>query len=155
MANGKEMKKIKRFNESVINNRVTNLSQEIIDYLETWPDEYDDLKFKFQEIKTIIPSLKRGIIIQVEYVLPEILWRNQEPGKNYVPKTRSERMLLPKVEKNISFLDNQIVIWTRLKTLFLRLESLGCMDVKYKDATFLSQRVRSISVEVFISSDIP
>lgn len=109
MANGKEMKKIKRFNESVINNKVTNLSQEIIDYLETWPDEYDDLKFKFQEIKTIIPSLKRGIIIQVEYVLPEILWRNQE---------RSERMLLPKVEKNISFLDNQIVIWTRLKTLF-------------------------------------
>ena len=146
MANGKEMKRIKRFNESVINNKVTNLSQEIIDYLETWPDEYDDLKFKFQEIKTIIPSLKRGLIIQVEYVLPEILWKNQD---------RSERMLLPKVEKNISFLDNQIVIWTRLKTLFLRLESLGCMDVKYKDATFLSQRVRSISVEVFISSDIP
>ena len=140
MANGKEMKKIKRFNESVINNKVTNLSQEIIDYLETWPDEYDDLKFKFQEIKTIIPSLKRGIIIQVEYVLPEILWKNQNQNQ---------------VEKNISFIENQIVIWTRLKTLFLRLESLGCMDVKYKDATFLSQRIRSISVEVFISSDIP
>jgi hypothetical protein len=69
MANGKAMKKIKRFNESVINSQLTNLSQEIIDYLETWPDEYDDFKFNFKEIKTIIPSKKSGLIIQVEYIL--------------------------------------------------------------------------------------
>ena len=78
MANGKAMKKIKRFNESVINSQLTNLSQEIIDYLETWPDEYDDFKFNFKEIKTNAAWYQDGLIIQVEYILPEILWRNQD-----------------------------------------------------------------------------
>ena len=138
MANGEAMKKIKRFNESVINSKLTNLSQEIIDYLETWTDEYDDFKFNFKEIKTIIPSKKSGLIIQVEYILPEIIWRNQDFS-----------------EKNINYIENQISIWNRLKTLLIRLESLGCSEVKYKDATCISQRLRSIYVSVFISSDTP
>ena len=144
MANGEAMKKIKRFNESVINSKLTNLSQEIIDYLETWPDEYDDFKFRFSEIKTIIPSKKSGLIIQVEYILPEILWRNQD---------FSERILSPMVVKDVNYIESQLSIWNRLKTLFIRLESLGCSEVKYKDATFISQRLRSIQVIVFINSD--
>lgn len=136
MANGEAMKKIKRFNESVINSKLTNLSQEIIDYLETWTDEYDDFKFNFKAHRVL--NQERGLIIQVEYILPEILWRNQDFS-----------------EKNINYIENQISIWNRLKTLFIRLESLGCSEVKYKDATFISQRLRSIYVSVFISSDTP
>ena len=138
MANGKAMKKIKRFNESVINSQLTNLSQEIIDYLETWPDEYDDFKFNFNEIKTNAAWYQDGLIIQVEYILPEILWRNQDFSV-----------------KNINYIESQLSIWNRLKTLFIRLESLGCSEVKYKDATFISQRLRSIQVIVFISSNTP
>jgi hypothetical protein len=138
MANGKAMKKIKRFNESVINSQLTNLSQEIIDYLETWPDEYDDFKFNFKEIKTNAAWYQDGLIIQVEYILPEILWRNQDFSV-----------------KNINYIESQLSIWNRLKTLFIRLESLGCSEVKYKDATFISQRLRSIQVIVFISSNTP
>lgn len=136
------MKHLIKYTESVINNKLTNTSQEIIDYLETWPDEYDDFKFKFKEIKTIIAS--NGLIIQVEYVLPEILWRNQDFSSN---------MLLPRIEKNIDYIDTQILIWNRLKTLLTRLELLGGSEVKYKDATFLSQRTKSIYVSVFINSD--
>jgi hypothetical protein len=57
--------------------------------------------------------------------------------------------------KNINYIESQLSIWNRLKTLFIRLESLGCSEVKYKDATFISQRVRSIQVIVFISSNTP
>ena len=147
------MKKIKRFNESIINNNLTNISQDIIDYLETWPDEYDDLKFKFVDIKTIIPSVKKGLIIQVEYILPEILWGNQYNSRNVLSPTQG-LIKIPLV-KDINYVENQIIIWNRLKTLFTRLEVLGGVDIKYKDATFLSQRPRSISIDVFISSDTP
>jgi hypothetical protein len=132
MANREEkMKHLIRYNEAKTDDELVEKSQEIIDYLETFPDEYDNLEFKFEKIKVVIGT--DGLHISVEYILPKILWKNPDDSV-----------------KDTDYIQNQILILERLKNLFKRLEYMGSNKVSYKEATFLSQRTRSIYVKVLI-----
>lgn len=134
----KYVKEYNKYNDKII---------EIMDYLETWEDEYDDFKFNLVEIESLnvhnaskmdsFLHLKlngKGVLIVAEFKLPKILWKEQDKIKTK------------------DYIKTNILVYKRIETLFTRLESMGTYPV-YTDNTFLSNRLRSILVKVFISSD--
>lgn len=121
---------------------------DILNYLETWEDEYNDFKFKLKEYKVLnvlnverMSSFKSfnikgpGVIISSEFILPEILWKDQ------YDRVRTHEDIR-----------NYLNIYKRIDTLFKRLELMDTYPI-YTDATFLAQRLKSISIKIFISSN--
>ena len=147
------MKHIVKFNESL-----DDISKDIIDYLETWPDEYSTENtynkywelFKICGVKELqirgdISSFSDvykksgfsgpGKLISVEYILPQVLWQDSKI-------------------MDVDFIETQIKVLNRIKTLLKRIEILGGHPIcEYH--TYISYRLRSIFIKVFISSNTP